>query len=120
MRSVLSSNAVVRGGDGRLWFATIAGVVWVDPARLHRNRLPPPVKIRGLAAGGVRYADPAKLTLAKGTSSVTIQYTGLSLTIPQRVRFRYRLEGVDDDWVDAGARREAFYTNLGPGTYRFG
>lgn len=110
---------MVRGGDGRIWFVTVTGVAWVDPARLARNPVPPPVRIRALVADGQRYRDPAQLTLAKGTSNLAIQYAGLSLTIPQRVRFRYRLEGVDRNWVDAGARREAYYTNLGPGTYRF-
>lgn len=109
----------VLGGDGRIWFATITDVVWVDPARLSRNPLPPPVAIRGLDAEGRRYRNPAQLTLQRGTSSLKIQYVGLSLAIPERVRFSYRLDGVDDDWVDAGNRREAFYTNLGPGTYRF-
>ncbi len=119
VRSLISQNRVVRGGDGRLWFATVGGMVWVDPARLIRNAVPPAVRIRGLVTGGMRHRDPTDLTLAKGTSTLAIQYAGLSFTVPQRVRFRYRLEGVDDGWVDAGSRREAFYTNLGPGTYRF-
>lgn len=109
----------VQGGDGRIWFATISGVVWVDPAGIARNPVPPPVAITGLVANEVNYRNPARLTLRRGTSSVAIQYAGLSLAIPERVRFRYLLEGVDEDWVDAGSRREAFYTNLGPGNYRF-
>ncbi len=108
-----------RGGDGRLWFATTGGVVSIDPARLLRNPLPPPVSIRAITVGGMRYRDPTTMTLASGTSRLAIQYAGLSLSIPSRVRFRYRLEGMDEDWIDAGTRREAFYTNLGAGTYRF-
>ncbi len=108
-----------RGGDGRLWFATIGGVVSIDPARLMRNPLPPPVAIRAITFGGMRYRDPTTMTLPSGTSQLEIQYAGLSLSIPSRVRFRYRLEGMDEDWVDAGTRREAFYTNLGAGIYRF-
>jgi signal transduction histidine kinase/streptogramin lyase len=109
----------VLGGDGRIWFATISGVAWVDPAGLARNRVSPPVAIRGLVTKDRNYQDPTKLILRRGTSNLTIQYAGLSLTVPKRVRFRYQLEGVDEDWVDAGNRREAYYTNLGPGTYRF-
>lgn len=109
----------VRGGDGRLWFATSGGVVWVDPARLTRNPLPPPVAIRALTVGAQRYRDPRTMTLAKGTSNLSISYAGLSLATPSRVRFRYRLEGMDEDWIDAGTRRDAYYTNLGPGHYRF-
>ncbi|MET0247799.1 MAG: triple tyrosine motif-containing protein, partial [Sphingomonas sp.] len=112
-------SSAARGGDGRLWFVTTGGVVWVDPARLTRNALPPPVAIRAVTAGRLRYRDPHALTLAKGTSRLAIQYAGLSLGTPSRVRFRYRLEGMDEDWIDAGARRETYYTNLAPGRYRF-
>lgn len=107
------------GGDGRIWFATISGVVWVDPAGLARNAVPPPVAIRSLATQEHSYQDPASLMLQRGTSSLAIQYAGLSLAMPRRVQFRYQLEGLDENWVDAGNRREAYYTNLGPGTYRF-
>ena len=65
------------------------------------------------------YAPTAQLELPVGTRQLEIHYTALSLSIPERVKFRYRLEGADDDWQDAGPRREAFYTNLGPGTYTF-
>lgn len=115
----VGQNGAVRGGDGRLWFVTIGGVVWVDPARLTRNPVPPPVQIRGIVVGKRQIRDPVNIVLAKGSSRVEIQYTAMSLSIPQRVRFRYRLEGVDEEWVDAGTRRKAFYTNLGPGHYRF-
>ncbi|PSJ40657.1 ligand-binding sensor domain-containing protein [Allosphingosinicella deserti] len=110
---------MVMGGDGRLWFLTRQGVVRVDPTRLTHNRIAPPVTIRALTADGRRYPDPASVALAAGTRSLAIDYTGLSLSVPSRVRFRYLLEGVDTDWVDPGTRRQAFYTNLAPGTYRF-
>ena len=108
-----------RGPDGRLWFITTEGMAWIDPRRLYRNLVPPPVVIRALVANG-RAFDPARgLRLAAGTSNLQIDYTALSLQNPERVRFRYRLAGVDKGWVDAGGRREAFYTRLGPGRYRF-
>ncbi|WP_213979324.1 sensor histidine kinase [Sphingomonas sp. dw_22] len=107
------------GSDGRLWFLTRQGVVRVDPNHLVRNAAPPPVKIRALTADRHRYVDPASLTLGRGTRNLSIEYTALSLSVPSRVRFRYMLEGVDKDWVDPGTRRQAFYTNLAPGTYRF-
>lgn len=109
----------VRGGDGRLWFGTTAGTVWVDPARIARNLLPPPVAIAALRAGGTSYRDPVGVTLPRGTSAAEIDFAALSLSIPERVQVRYRLEGADADWVDPGMRRQAFYTNLGAGTYRF-
>ena len=110
---------VVEGGDGRLWFLTRQGVLRIDPALLERNALPPPVAIQALTADGRRYADPSSITLPAGTRNLSIDFTGLSLTAPSRVRFRYLLEGVDEDWVDPGTRRQAFYTNLSPGDYRF-
>jgi len=114
-----NEEGAVRGPDGRVWFITSDGLSWIDPKRLYRNLLPPPVIIRSLTANGRVYAAPANLRLAKGTSKLQIDYTATSLAVPERVRFRYRLEGVDKDWVDAEGRRQAFYTNLGPGTYRF-
>lgn len=113
-----SRDAVV-GGDGRIWVLTLEGVGWIDPAHIVRNTLPPPVSIRAVTADGRTYGDPRDLTLPKGASKLQIDYTALSLSIPERVRFRYQLEGVDKDWVEAGGRRQAFYTNLEPGHYRF-
>uniref|UniRef100_B0T7L7 Histidine kinase n=1 Tax=Caulobacter sp. (strain K31) TaxID=366602 RepID=B0T7L7_CAUSK len=113
-----SKDAVV-GGDGRIWVLTLEGVGWIDPAHIVRNTLPPPVSIRGVTVDGKTYGDPRDLTLPRGASKLQIDYTALSLSIPERVRFRYQLEGVDKTWVEAGGRRQAFYTNLKPGHYRF-
>jgi signal transduction histidine kinase/ligand-binding sensor domain-containing protein len=110
---------VAAGRDGRIWFLDRAGAVFVDPARITRNDVAPSVIIRSLAAGGLLYHEPGRVVLPRGTHSIDIAYTATSLSVPQRVRFRYRLDGIDDDWVDAGGRRTASYANLGPGTYRF-
>ena len=107
------------GGDGRFWFHGEEGVAFVDPARLERNSLPPPVLISAIATGGIRRNATSGLVLPSGASNLQIDYTAGSLSIPERVRFRYRLEDVDADWVDPGERRQAFYTRLGPGSYRF-
>ncbi|TPG52626.1 sensor histidine kinase [Sphingomonas glacialis] len=112
-------RAAALGGDGRVWFSTLAGTVFVDPAHLVRNTLPPPVSINRLVTPRNSYTDPVYVDLPQGTSKVEIGYAALSLTMPERVRVRYRLEGVDDDWVDPGSRREASYSNLAPGRYRF-
>jgi len=109
----------IQGTDGRLWFASSGGIVWVDPAHVLTNRLPPPVVIRFLKVNGKQYASLAKLTLPPRTSNLQIDYTALSLVVPEKVRFRYMLKGVDKEWQDAGTRREAFYTRLGPGEYHF-
>ncbi len=114
-----SQRSMVRGGDGRLWIATETGTLWMDPARIVRNVLAPGVAVRSLTADGHAHLDPSTLELAAGTANIEIDFAVLSLADPHRVRARYMLEGFDRDWVDAGARRQAFYTNLPPGTYRF-
>lgn len=113
------SSTAGRDADGRLWFATNQGVSSIDPARIHHNRLAPPVIIRALVADGRHYPVAGDIRLPKQTGNLRIRYTATSLSVPERVRFRYRLDGVDDQWQDAGNRREAFYTNLAPGHYRF-
>ncbi|MEJ0027147.1 MAG: two-component regulator propeller domain-containing protein [Rhizomicrobium sp.] len=112
-------QTALEGANGRLWFITNHGVAWVDPEHLVRNPLPPPVSIRSLTANGNEYPFSAALTLPMGVSNLRIDYDALSLSVPERVRFRYRLDGVDNGWVDPGDRRQAFYTKLGPGDYRF-
>jgi len=109
----------IQGTDGRIWFATANGIASIDPSNILKNTLPPPVVIRSVGADQKQYSSLTKLILPALTRSIRIGYTGLSLSVPERVRFRYKLDGVDRDWQDAGARREAFYNNLGPASYRF-
>ena len=110
---------VTKAADGRLWFAGFDGVGIVDPRRLPSNPVPPPVHIEQVVADGVTHAPPALARLPARVRDVSIEYTALSLGAPEKVAFRYRLEGRDDDWVEAGNRRQAFYTDLPPGSYRF-
>ncbi|WP_084583035.1 sensor histidine kinase [Sphingomonas azotifigens] len=112
-------STAVRGGDGRIWVADNVGIGWIDPARIVRNLLPPPVLIRSLTANDRRYDAQNAIALPAGTANLRIAYTALSLAEAERVRFRYRLVGFDAGWVDAGTAREAYYANLGPGTWRF-
>jgi signal transduction histidine kinase/streptogramin lyase len=112
-------STAVEATDGRLWFATDNGLARIDPARIPRNPVPPPVSIRSITADSRTYQPSTPLDLPQGIASLRIDYTALSLSIPERVSFRYRLEGLDDKWRDAGPRRVAFYTNPGPGSYRF-
>ena len=112
-------STAVEATDGRIWFATDNGLTWIDPARIEKNNLPPPVVVKSLTTGEKTYQSTEIPELPKGTENLRINYTALSLSVPERVRFKYRLEGFDDDWRDAGTHREAFFTNLGPGAYRF-
>ncbi len=106
--------------DGRLWFAIPGGGLQVlDPKDVRSNAVPPPVHILGVVADRKAYPPEAPLSLPPLTRDLEIDYTALSLTIPEKVRFRYRLEGAGGGWQEAGARREAFFTNLKPGSYRF-
>jgi signal transduction histidine kinase len=102
-----------------LWFATSQGPVWLDPQRIPRNVLPPPVSIVSLVAGGRNYDSSTPLELPPRTANVQISYTALSLSIPERVRFRYKLDGLDKDWQEVGTGRVAVYNKLGPGFHRF-
>ncbi len=110
--------AVWKARDGRLWFPTAEGAAIIDPKNLWRNELPPPILIEKILADN-KPISVAGGAVAAGTDKLEIQYTGNSLLIPERVQFKFKLEGFDRDWVDAGTRRTAFYTNLPPGTYRF-
>jgi signal transduction histidine kinase/ligand-binding sensor domain-containing protein len=110
---------LIEGSDGRLWFAGTQNVAWLDPTSIQHNAIPPPVSIRTLTAAGRQYSPTDALSLAAGTRDLQVDYTALSLARPDRVRFRYRLDGFDDAWVEAGSRRQAFYTNLDPGHYKF-
>jgi PAS domain S-box-containing protein len=114
-----TNRRAIQGTDGKLWFSAAGGIVWVDPANIFTNALPPPVLIRSVRANGRQAGSLTNLVLAPRTTDLQIGYTALSLSVPEKVRFRYRLEGVDKDWQDAGTRREAFYTRLDPGKYHF-
>ncbi|OEZ62799.1 sensor histidine kinase [Duganella sp. HH105] len=107
--------------DGLLWYATSTTIGTIDPANILRNRLPPPVEIISVTSDGMRYTIPSgrELGLPAGTQNLQIDFTALSLSIPERVRVRYRLAGLDQAWQEASGRRQAYYTNLAPGNYRF-
>ena len=108
-----------RAADGRLWFATTGGVAVIDPKRLPRNVVPPPVAIEEVNADDRSLPAPSGIRLPPNTRSLEFRYSALSLTDPDRVRFRYKLEGYDDDWRGPINSREARYTNLPPRNYRF-
>jgi signal transduction histidine kinase/ligand-binding sensor domain-containing protein len=113
------SPASAMSTDGKLWFANGTALQMIDPLHLPSNPLAPPVHIEGMIADRKIYALRDALQLPALTRDIEIDYTALSFPIPQRVRFRYRLDGRDKDWQDAETRRQAFYTSLGPGTYTF-
>lgn len=117
--------------DGRLWFPTVRGLAVVDPDHIPMNRLPPLVAINELVlegknrktlsdvASSTQPQRTAPLKIAAGTQRLEFHYTGLSMTEPKKVRFQYKLEGLEKNWVEAGTRRTAYYGYLPPGKYRF-
>ena len=113
------SPVLSRTRDGRLWFATIRGLLVLDPNRWQRESTPPLVVIENPIVNG-RSEKPDRIgELPPGQKNIEFNYAGLAYYLPTRLRFRYMLEGYDRDWIEAGNRREAFYTNLPPGRFRF-
>jgi ligand-binding sensor domain-containing protein/signal transduction histidine kinase len=109
--------------DGRLAFGTIAGLAIIDPNHLRFNSLLPAVRIERVVVDLTHILPPRpenqSVQLGPGAHHLEFDYAGLSFTAPEKVRFKYRLNGFDKDWIDAGTSAEAHYTNLAPGTYRF-
>lgn len=112
-------QTLAEADDGRLWYATTSSVGLIDPRSISRNRVAPTPLITWLNAGQQRYRAANGLQLPQHTHNLRIDYTAAVLSIPERARFRIRLVGQDHEWRDAGGLRQAFYTNLGPGDYRF-
>ena len=111
-----------RSRDGLLWFTTPRGVVEVDPAHFRVNTIPPPVALERFIVDdlpqALRAAD-SRMRIAAGHVHFEFDYAGLSFVAPQKVRYRYMLEGFDHGWTEAGSRRAAYYTNIPPGRYTF-
>ena len=105
--------------DGRLWFVGSSSIQMIDPGRSYKNLAQPPVHIEGLVADGQSYSPSSAITLPPLTRDLQIDYAALSFVMPQRMGFRYILEGRDKDWENPGLRRQAFYSDLRPGSYRF-
>ena len=106
-----------RTRDGRLWFTTVAGAVYIDPADIPINPIPPPIAITGLDLDEQPYPIAPPVTLSPGAHKLRFAFTAPSLVNPHRVLFQYRLAGADEAWSEPSPRREAFYTNLPPGDY---
>ncbi|MFM2126105.1 MAG: Nitrate/nitrite sensor protein NarX, partial [Acidobacteriota bacterium] len=110
--------ALQRMKDGRMWFSTVRGLIAVDPQQPKRESAPP-VAIETPVVNGAPVPPDQLGQLAAGQKNLEFTYAGLSYLLPDQIRFRYRLEGFDANWIDAGRRRQAFYTNLPPGDYTF-
>jgi signal transduction histidine kinase/CheY-like chemotaxis protein/ligand-binding sensor domain-containing protein len=108
-----------RGHDGRLWFPTMKGVVAIDPKRLTTASDPPPVVVQRLLVDAADADIRRRVTINPGARNLEFRYAAITFVNPRRVRFQYRLDGFDPEWVNANTRRVAYYTNVPPGSYRF-
>lgn len=108
-----------RTKDGRLLFPTMGGLAIVDPNRLKTNQVAPPVVVERVAIDGKLFGLDKPVVAKPGKGQIEFKFTALSLIASNQIRFKYKLEGFDKEWVDAGDRREAFYTNISPGDYQF-
>ena len=117
------SYSAWKAKDGRLWFSMMKGVTVVDPRTMKGNSLPPPVVIEQITVNGssvLNELETMQFTdFPPGSAKFEFQYTGLSFVSPEEVRFKYKLEGFEEDWVEAQNRRTAYYTNIPPGNYTF-
>ena len=111
------SPSIFEAPDGRLWFATLRGVVAVDPTA--GVRAPPPVVLEESRADTLTLAPNGMTSVPPGHNTLEFRFTALSFAAPEKVRFKYRLDPFDKSWVDAGTRRTAHYTNMAPGDYSF-
>lgn len=125
LRSVVCRDSFqptcLKSSDGRLWFATLKGLAVVRPSAIRVRSLRPPTLIESVAVDGrvCPVAANGEFTVPPGTKRVAIAYTGISLSAPERVRFQYRLDGLDREWIEAGDDRLAEFQDLRPGSYVF-
>jgi PAS domain S-box-containing protein len=108
-----------RGKDGKLYFPTMKGLSALDTSRLDSNPVPPNVVIEQVVVDHKSFNPKKLIQLPPGKGEMEFHFTALSLSSPEKVRFKYMLEGFDKDWVDAGSRRVAYYTNIPAGEYKF-
>jgi signal transduction histidine kinase/ligand-binding sensor domain-containing protein len=114
-----SNPMVAQAADGKIWFVQNEGVSVVDPRHLHENKLPPPVHIEQVIADDKPFAATNGVRLPARNHYLVIDYTALSLVAPEKVHFRYKLDGVDNDWREVVNDREVQYSNLPPKHYKF-
>lgn len=114
-----SFNSAAYSSDGRVWFATGSVVQMVDPSRLAQKFPPAPAYVESVIVDRKELAATDNLKLAPHPRDLQIDYTSPTFAIPQKIKFRYRLDPYDHDWHEAGTRRQAFYTDLPPGKYSF-
>src|SRR6266849_2770398 len=118
-KGVKRSRSVVADGEGRIWFSLTRGLAVVDPSHITNNSAPVLPHVEAIIADNNPIVLDAVARIPSSGRRITFMYSGLSLAVPERIRFRYSLDGFDRSWSEPTAAREAVYTNLSPGSYRF-
>lgn len=113
------SNGAWKTRDGKLWFPTPRGAAVVDPARLVTNDVPPKVVLESVVVDGQPLVPGSVTVLPPGSRRLEFHFAALSFRAPERVTYRFKLDGLDEDWMEGGTQRAAYYMNLRPGAYRF-
>ena len=108
-----------KGRDGRLWFPSSKGVAAIDPANISRHMTPPLIYVEDLIVDRESIDISGEIQLSPGEHNIEFHYVGLNFVAPDRTTYRYKLDGADAEWQEAGSRRTAYYTNLDPGAYTF-
>ena len=116
---ILNVGTMARAADGRIWMSTAAGVSWLDPAHIAPDPKPHKTSLLRVAVDGKVHDAGPSLVLPPAPGRMSFAFASPALSMPERIRYRYRLEGYDRDWQQAGADTEATYTGLPPGSYRF-
>lgn len=119
LEGVKRHRSVVADARGRIWIATNRGLSMADPVRGEGRAMPALTHVEEVSADGRSIDRRGALRIPAGGRRITLTYAGLSLAVPERVMFRYRLDGFDRDWSEPGTMRQAVYTNLNPGPYVF-
>jgi signal transduction histidine kinase/ligand-binding sensor domain-containing protein len=119
VQGVRRHRSVVAGADGRVWLSLVRGLSRIDAERPDGASAPAIAHVEAASADGAAIDLGGRVRIPAGRQRLTFTYAGLSLSVPERVRFRYRLDGFDPEWSEPVATRSAVYTNLGPGSYRF-
>jgi signal transduction histidine kinase/ligand-binding sensor domain-containing protein len=118
-RAVNRQRTLVVDSRGRVWYATNDGISVADSARVIETGVPAPVRIAAVSADGTVYRATAPVALPSGHRQIVFSFTSVSLAVPERIRYRYRLDPFDTDWSAASSERTARYTNVPPGHYEF-
>jgi signal transduction histidine kinase/ligand-binding sensor domain-containing protein len=119
VEGIKREKSLVVDARGRIWLSTSRGLAMADPARVASGAAPVLVHVEALSADGTPFDRRGALDIPPRRQRITLAYNGLSLSVPERIMFRYRLDGFDREWSEPSRSREAVYTNLGPGPYRF-